>query len=371
MKRATAFIAFVFCILLVLFSRPAMAAAQEGLQLWWEILLPTLFPFFASATLIERTGAMQLLANLLYPLSKKIRVSHYALPLMLLGGISGYPSGARLSGMLLASGSISEEETERLGTVCNLCSPMFIMGAVAGGMFQNTCLFWPLAISYYGGALLLGVTLRFVNPIRLSSPGRVQPMPPDPFYKALPRAVGDGMVDMIKVGGSVVFFLVLAEVLTQLGVLDILGMPLDAAFLRVPGDSPAKGILLGLMEMTGGCSRIAKVGLPLLYSVPLCSFLIGFGGLSIMVQAMAFVPFQKPLRYLLYKFVHGLFSAAIAYAALSLFPSAAETLSPSLPPYYVINAMTGLALLFSCALGVATAILLALLFGKKDRRPAS
>ncbi len=371
MKRAVAFIAFVFCILLVMYSRPAMAAAQEGLRLWWEILLPTLFPFFASATLIERTGAMQLLANLFYPLSRKLHASYYAFPLILLGGISGYPSGGRLSGMLLASGSISDEEAERLGTVCNLCSPMFIMGAVAGGMFQNTALFWPLAVSYYGGALLLGVALRFIKPVRPSTPGRVKPMPSDPFYKALPRAVGDGMMDMLKVGGSVVFFLVLAEVLTQLRVLDVLSLPLDALFVNVPGDSPAKGILMGLMEMTGGCSRIVKAGLPLLYSVPLCSFLIGFGGLSVMVQAMAFVEFRKPLRYLFYKFIHGVFSAVIAYAVLSLFPAAVQTLAPSLPPYYIVNALTGLALLFACALGVATALLLALLFGKKERRSAS
>ena len=124
------------------------------------------------------------------------------------------------------------------------------------------------------------------------------------------------------------------------------------------------------MEMTGGCSRIAKAGLPLIYSVPLCSFLIGFGGLSVMVQAMAFVPFQKPLRYLFYKLIHGVFSGLIAFALLSLFPLATETLAPSLQPYYVVNALTGLALLFSCALGVSTALLLALLFGKKERRSA-
>ncbi|HWR24208.1 MAG TPA: hypothetical protein VN366_12100 [Feifaniaceae bacterium] len=371
MKRTAAFAAFVFCILLVIFSRPAINAAQEGLQLWWDILLPTLFPFFASATLIERTGALQLLANLFFPLSKRLNVSHYALPLVLLGGISGYPSGARLSGMLLESGSISEKEAERLGTVCTLCSPMFLMGAVAGGMFQNTGLFWPLAISYYGGALLLGVMLRLLKPIRPSPPGRAKFLPPDPFYKALPRAVGDGMVDTLKVGGSVVFFLVLAEVLSQLNVLDVLGLPLDALFFNVPGDSPAQGFLLGLMEMTGGCSRIANAGLPLIYSVPLCSFLIGFGGLSVMVQAMAFVPFQKPARYLFYKLIHGAFSGLIAYAILTLFPSAAETLASSQPPYYVVNALTGLALLFSCALGLATSLLLALLFGKKERRSAS
>ena len=368
MKRAVAFFAFLLCILLVLFSRPAMLAAQEGLTLWWEILLPTLFPFFASATLMERTGALQLLANLFYPISKRLRISQYAVPLMLLGGISGYPSGARLTGMLLSSNSITGEECERLGAVCNLCSPMFFMGAVASGMFGNPRLFTPLAVSYYGGALLIGILLRLLRPLSYSKPARVPLAQTEPLYRILPRCMGDGMVDMLKVGGTVVFFLVLSEVLTQLKVFDVLSLPLDAAFSKIPGASPARGILMGFLEMTGGCSRIAKAGLPILYSVPLCAFLISFGGLSIMVQAMAFVPFQKPLRYLAIKLLHGICSAAIAYLMLALSPAAAQTLAPISAPYYVVNALTGLALLFASALGVAAAFLLALLFGKKERR---
>ena len=366
MKRTVAFAAFLLCLSLVMFSRPALNAAQTALSLWWGTLLPTLFPFFASATLMERTGALHMLANLLHPVSKRLHISRYALPMLLLGGISGYPSGARLCGMLQRSGSVSAEEAERLGTICNLCSPMFLMGAVAGGMFSDLRLFVPLAVSHYAGGLFVAMLLLIFHPMKYAEPPRaVRPMQ-EPLYRVLPLSITDGMADMLKVGGSVVFFLVLAEVLSELKVISILGAPIDAVFSAVKGTSPSHGLLLGLLEMTGGCHLISQTGLPLLYTLPMCTFLISFGGLSIMVQAMAFVEFKKPSRYLGVKLLHGVISALIAYVVLVLFPNSTETFS-STTSMYAINAVSGLSMLFACALGTAAATLFALIFGSTHR----
>ncbi len=368
MKRTVAFSAFLLCLSLVLFTQPALAAAKTALSLWWDILLPTLFPFFASATLMERTGALHMLANLLHPLSKRACISRYALPMLLLGGISGYPSGARLCGMLQRSGNVSGDEAERLGTLCNLCSPMFLMGAVAGGMFSNMKLFLPLAVSHYGSALIIAVAVSVLRPIRFAEPPtRLTRPSQEPLYRVLPLSITDGMADMLKVGGSVVFFLVLAAVLKEMKILSVLGAPIDAAFDAVKGDSPAQGILLGVLEMTGGCHLISETGMPILSAVPICSFLISFGGLSIMVQAMAFVEFRHPMRYLGIKLMQGLLSAVIAYAILAISPGSEEVFS-SIPSVYAINAITGLSVLFATALGTAAAILLALIFGRREHR---
>lgn len=367
MKRTVAFSAFLLCLSLVLFTQPALDAAKTALSLWWEILLPTLFPFFASATLMERTGALHMLANLLYPLSKRCRISRYALPMLLLGGISGYPSGARLCGMLQRSNSISDEEAERLGTLCNLCSPMFLMGAVAGGMFSNMRLFLPLAVSHYCSALFVAVAVSVLRPIRFTEPPRLMRPPQEPLYRVLPLSITDGMADMLKVGGSVVFFLVLAAVLKEMKIISVLGAPIDAAFAGVKGASPAQGILLGILEMTGGCHLIAETGLPILFTVPICSFLISFGGMSVLVQAMAFVEFRHPMRYLSIKLLQGALAAAISLAVMALSSGSAEAFSP-IPSMYAINAVTGLSVLFATALGTATAVLLALIFGRRERR---
>ncbi|MEL7603447.1 MAG: hypothetical protein AAGU77_09860, partial [Bacillota bacterium] len=167
--------------------------------------------------------------------------------------------------------------------------------------------------------------------------------------------------------GSVVFFLVLAAVLKEMKIISVLGAPIDAAFAGVKGDSPSQGILLGILEMTGGCHLISETGLPILFAVPICAFLISFGGFSIMVQAMAFVEFRHPMRYISIKFLQGLLAAVLAYAVLSLSPGSAEVFSP-IPSMYAINAITGLSVLFGTALGTAAAVLLALIFGRRERR---
>lgn len=367
MKRITAFLALSACLLLLLFAQPAMRAAQTGLTLWWGTLLPTLFPFFVCASLIERTGALHMLANALYPLSSRLNISHYALPVLLLSGMSGYPSGARLCGMLQQEKCVNNAEAEQLGIVSNLCSPMFLIGAVAGGMFGDMRYFIPFAAGHYGGAVLVAILLHIRKPMQPAPPCSIHKYNGEPFYMALPKTIASGMGDMLKVGGTVVFFLVLAELFTQIELFRLLGRPLDIVFHGM-GDVPAsQGILLGLLEMTGGCHLIMQAGLPIRTAATLCSFLISFGGISVFVQAMAFVQFQKPVRYILTKLVHGGIAAAITYFTISRSAGAMEVFAPSSSPY-IVNAISSVAVLLACALGLVCALLLAILFGRKQRR---
>lgn len=368
MKQLVAILALLFCILLVTFSAPALEAARTGVSIWWNTLLPTLFPFFVGVALMEHSGALHSIARLCLPISKRLRISNYALPLLCFGGMSGYPSGARLSGLLQKNGVISDEEASRLGTVCNLCSPMFLAGAVAGGMFMDTALFLPLALGHYGGAIIVAVFGRLLFPAAHAAPKKLQKQAaPVPLYKALPKTIAEGMNDSSKVGGTVIFFLVIAELCKQTGVFGWIGAPVDFLFRHVGGGSPTPGILMGLLEMTGGCHLIVQAQLPLLYAIPICAFLVSFGRLSVMVQTMAFLPLEKPWRYLLTKAIHGILAAIIAYMVLAGRAGSLEVFAPSQTPY-VNNALTGAALCFASTLGIATAFFISLFFGKPRKK---
>ena len=367
-KRIIILGAFTLCTLFIIFSQPAMSAAQEALSLWWNAVLPTLFPFFVCATLIERTGALTSLANFLQPLSKRLGISCYALPVLLLGGVSGYPSGARLSGMLLENHTISPQEAQRLGTVCNLCSPMFLMGALCAGMLQNTGLFALFCIAHYGSALLVAIGLHLLAPLSHSLPARISRDYAIPFHKALPAALSDGIFGLIKVGGSIIFFLVLAQLLKETKVLFLLALPLQ-------GISPAlaqaiPGFFCGLLEMTGGCHLLSQAEIPLRLSVSLCAFLVSFGGLCVMTQAMAFLEYPHPGRYLASKAAQGLLAGLLAWFLLPLFPGAAPTMAiPETP--YMANALSGLSMLMASALGMAVAMLLAVFARKSSHKRQS
>ncbi|MDL2258326.1 hypothetical protein LJC42_04105 [Eubacteriales bacterium OttesenSCG-928-K08] len=365
LQYAIAFCALLLCVLLVVFSGPAINAARSGVEIWWNTLLPTLFPFFVAASLMQRSGALHNFARLFSPLSKKLRISPFAIPALLLGGISGYPSGARLVGLLQQENSINDEQAQRLGTLCNLCSPMFLIGALASGMFGNTGYFLALAAGHYGGAILTALVVNLLKPIKSTyAPKYASLQEKEPLYIALPRTIATGMGDMLKVGGSVIFFLVLAEILEYVGVFAFLGAPIDRLFSIMPGKSPAHGLLLGLMEMTGGCLLISKTGLPAIITIPLCSFLVSFGGLSIMTQALSFVQFRSPLRYIGTKALHGLLAAIITYLVVYNQRAVLEVFAPAPTPNYATNALTGAAMLLACTLGLFVVYLLSAIAGR-------
>ena len=51
-------IGLLFC------SQTAQAAAREGLSLWWEAVLPTLFPFYVGTGLLLSGGGFEALGRL-------------------------------------------------------------------------------------------------------------------------------------------------------------------------------------------------------------------------------------------------------------------------------------------------------------------
>lgn len=365
MKRIPIIFILIFLIMLVIFARPAISAAQASVTLWLYTLLPTLFPFFICATLLDHLGILHLFAGMLSPLSARMKISPYALPLLLVGGVSGYPSGARLVGMLQESRKISDDEAEQLAALCNLCSPMFLIGALSITMLKYRSLFIPLAIGHYGGAVLTAAIVILIKPAKLTNLSRIKKYPYMTLYSILPKTISNGMTDMLKVGGTIVFFSVLAELLFQSGIAGIIGAPLNVLFPTSHGSAASQGIILGILEMSGGCNMLAQTNLPIITKTLLCAFIVSFGGISVFIQAMSFVRFQKPARYIFIKLLHGAFAVLITYMLidkrLGLIDVFAQ--NSSVP---AVNAISLGAVIAASALSMAVSMLLGVILGKNS-----
>ena len=78
-----------------------------------------------------------------------------------------------------------------------------------------------------------------------------------------------------------------------------------------------------------------------------------------MVQAMAFIQFKRPIRYICIKLVHGLIGGLLAQLYFVLFEHSAPAFSASQEAFpYLINALMGLSLLIASSIGIAFAMLL-------------
>lgn len=90
------------CMLLMLIHpSSSLDAALRGLAVWWDVLFPSLFPFFVISEIMLGFGIVHLFGALLDPLMRPL----FNIPgsggfVAAMGYVSGYPVGAKLTAKL-------------------------------------------------------------------------------------------------------------------------------------------------------------------------------------------------------------------------------------------------------------------------------
>lgn len=309
--RIAATLTVACCLLMVIFPSAALSASREGIALWFSNVLPALLPFFICANFLQNIGAMRHLRSGIFPFVMSV--------------LSGYPMGAKVVGDMNRSGEISCEEAKRLMSFCSTSGPSFIVGAVGAGMLGSGLLGGIIAISHYAGALLNGILYNKM----LCSPtagyrrregtasgrgkvkGSVHKNPPASSL-LLQDALTDAILMSFRSLGIVLAYIVLFMFATDLLQLSGLLQLLESGQMR----ALAKGIL----EMTVGCGAVSECAITGSLKCILCSFLLSWGGLSVLGQTMSMLAGTGiSVGYIiLTKLTHGLFSALMAFV-LTLF----------------------------------------------------
>ena len=113
----------------------AIAGAKDGLTLCFNVIVPSLFPFFVLSSLVVDLGLAAWLGRAMEGVMRPLfRVSGSCASAVALGFIGGYPVGARTALQLYEQGLCSKPEAERLLAFCNNSGPAFILGVVGAGI---------------------------------------------------------------------------------------------------------------------------------------------------------------------------------------------------------------------------------------------
>lgn len=319
---------FLLCLLLTAPARYAEACIQ-GMALWAKAVLPALFPFLILTGLLTKLGAAQKLADRLSPLTEKIGLPGSAAYCLLVSLLSGYPVGSRTVADLYKGGAITREQAKRMSVLCSTSGPMFLVGSVGGAMFGSAAAGAVLLAAHLLAVIGVYLALYFANRRKKGNihAGQKAPAPHAGLKKTMPphtlrvqnktaapqttatpasenkrnktaaphadtdgilvASVQSGVLTVLCVGGFIAFFSVLMQALSDLHIsapLEFLfSFPLSAA----GSEGAAAGLTAGLLEATQGCASIAASGAPL--ALPLCAFLVTFGGGSILAQQLAFL----------------------------------------------------------------------------------
>lgn len=344
-----ALIAILFTVALIIFSEQAFEAAVQGLHTWWEIVFPALLPFFIMSEILMGLGVVHFMGALLEPLMKPVfKVPGVGAFAMAMGLASGYPIGAKITGNLRREKLCTQAEGERLLSFTNTADPLFMVGAVAVGMFGNAALGATLALAHYISCLMVGLGLRFYNP-KVNNTEGVKRSNQDTniFSKAfndlyearrrdrrgLGELIGDSIKESINtlllIGGYIILFSVLTRVITLVGITDIITVAIT--FILGPlnlDQSLVLPMVSGLFEITNGSHLASQSLAPLNQQIIVASGIIAWSGLSVHAQVASMIKGtdlrMKP--YIIARILHGILASLITFFIFKPLESTLSTL---------------------------------------------
>lgn len=314
---------------LILAPAQAMEGARIGLNLCFNVIIPSLFPFFVLSSLVVDLGLAAWLGRALEPVMRPLfRVSGPCASAVALGFVGGYPVGARTALSLYENGLCTRTEAERLLAFCNNSGPAFILGVVGAGVFASSKVGVLLYLVHAVASLLVGLLFRFYGGAneekpytRSRSTGQISAVR---FSAAFTGSVTRSFQNTLSICAFVVFFSVVIQLLSSFGALSTLagGLCMVLAPLGV-SEEWASRLLTGLLEISSGVWSLSGTG-ALAGRISMAAFMLGWAGISVHCQVLSFLGDSglSVRTYLTGKLLHGAISAALVGLLTHLFPLA-------------------------------------------------
>ncbi|WP_456271643.1 sporulation integral membrane protein YlbJ [Bacillus sp. AK031] len=318
---------------LIIFPQESFEASIRGLNMWWEIVFPSLLPFFIISEMLIGFGVVRFIGVLLEPLMRPIfRVPGVGGFVWAMGMASGFPAGAKLTARLRQEDQLTKIEAERLVAFTNNSNPLFIFGAVAIGFFYDPRLGIILAFAHYLGNVCVGLAMSFYGRKQESETNTVSNKPfsikealsalhrtrikeERPIGKQLGDAVNSSIQTLLMIGGFIILFSVINKLLFHLQVTPIVADALNVLFrMMTMPEALSLPFISGLFEITLGSQMTSGVGeASLLQQAILTSFILGFNGFSVQAQVASILA-QTDISFRPFFFarlLHGISAALI------------------------------------------------------------
>lgn len=325
----------LFTVCLVVFSKNNLVAAKEGLLLWANNVVPSLLPFFIATELLGYTNVVAKLGKILNPIMRPLfhipGIGSYAL---LMGIISGYPTGAKIVMNLREDGLCTKEEAERMLAFTNNSGPLFILGTVGITLFGNTTIGLLLLLTHILACLSVGFLFRFWKQNSSSSTTKSFSIPKDrekeiATFSNLGSILGKSILSSIQtvvvIGGFVILFSVILSILKSSNIITIAAKFLFP-FLKLFGVQDIRfstSFVCGILELTNGVMQLVSIPCKQIsINIILAAFLLGFGGFSVLLQVYSIIAKSdiSIKAYFIGKLLHGILAAFYTFLFITYLP---------------------------------------------------
>lgn len=275
---------FLLLGILLCFPGAALPLIRESILIWYQNLLPALFPAMILSNII-----LYILLNTKHKrfhiplLSSVYHTGSYGCLVLLLGFLCGFPIGAYLCAKLVREQQLGRRQGQYLLGFCNNLSPVFLISVYCRLFPQLPQI--PVLLLFYGCPLIYGAILSHcITHDRMSQkreetaplPTKTQTcsQPGRSIAEMIDYGITDALSSIVRLAGYVIFFRLLL-------------LPLR---LLEPGQTCSM-ILGNLIEITSGiqtCSMRADsfdIFTVLLYTLPFMTF----GGICCIGQTICMI----------------------------------------------------------------------------------
>jgi len=309
----------IITVLIILFPQNAILYSKDALNCAYEIIIPSLFPFFVCSGIMIYSGFAEFTARLFKPIMKPLfNVNENGAVAFVLGLLSGYPLGAITTCQLYESAYISKSEAERLLAFCNNSGPLFILGSISSAIFVNKRIGVIIYLSHILSAITVGLIFRFYGKNTFSAPKSQIGIKNQSISEIFATVLANSINSILTICGAIIFFFTVT----------------NCILLLLPKNNIINAIITAILEITGGIKKISLLDISLSRKIILSSMALGFSGICVHLQVMAVTAKHllslKP--YIFGKIMQSLLSACYTYVILKLFPistSAINDLSKS------------------------------------------
>ncbi|MBQ3409029.1 MAG: sporulation integral membrane protein YlbJ [Clostridia bacterium] len=320
-----------FLIFLVVFSNNNLTAAKNGLMLWANSVVPSLLPFFIATELLNYTNIAHIIGKILNKIMRPLfNIPGEGAYAFIMGIISGYPIGAKIVSDFYKNRICTKDEAERMLAFTNNSGPLFIIGTVGILLFGNTTIGLLLFATHILSSITIGIILGIKS--RLHHNKNITKHTKAISYSKnainiqnnleattktsildlgsiLSNSISKSISTVLQIGGFVVLFSVIISILNKISLINLVSNVLS--YFYVPKDI-AKSIVSGLIELTNGINIAVNIHTKnLSINIITCSFLLGFGGISVLLQVLSIVSKENLSikNYISGKFLQGLVAA--------------------------------------------------------------
>lgn len=312
--------AVVVFLIVILVINPSKynSSVMQGLNLFIVAVLPGLFPFMFLTKLLTGLGAVKHISTKFSPITRFLFNTHgISSYVFLMSILSGYPIGAKLISDLYLANVITQKDAKKMCTFCTTSGPIFIIGSVGATMFGNATIGVVLYLSHILSSVLCGIIFSGKRKKESSSASKQAQL-----YMTdnlLGSTLSNTVESILLVGAYITIFFLLADILTDIGLLSGLVNLLDSLFSKLNISGVAEGLIGGMLEVTRGCKLLSSS--VNIWSVCFACACLSFSGLSIIMQSMNFLSKCKiKARYFIgVKCVHAIVSFIVCLVMCKIF----------------------------------------------------